>query len=126
MKTEHLPTRWRAAAPALRAVQIAFDVSEHVLNAVRTCAFHAGRSNSDQVRVVLGLPVLRQSKRPRLTVSLSGEDYHLLGQRYQLDPTDHLRIKERVAQELGQFARDWHAGDAQPPTPSHPQRLERP
>lgn len=103
MKTE-LPSRWRSSQPALRAVQVAFDVSEAVLQAVRAAAFEANLSNSDQVRVVLGLPLLRQAKRPRLTVSLSEEDYRLLAARYGLDAGDHLAIKERVGAALVAFA----------------------
>jgi len=102
-KPARLPVRWQSAQPALRAVQVAFDVSEVVLQAVRTAAFAANLSNSDQIRLVLGLPLTRQAKRPRLTVSLSGEDYQLLGQRYRLDPGDHLGIKERVNAELIEF-----------------------
>ena len=104
MKIEPLPERWKSAEPALRAVQLAFDVSEQVLNAVRNAAFTAGLSNSDQIRVVLGLPIARQAKRPRLTVSLSAADYTLLAKRYKLAAADHLRIKERVASELADFA----------------------
>jgi hypothetical protein len=104
MKPSSLPARWQSAQPALRAVQVAFDVSEAVIQAVRHAAFDANLSNSDQIRVVLGLPVIRQAKRPRLTVSLSPEDYQLLGKRYKLDPTDHLAIKERVNAELIAFA----------------------
>lgn len=104
MKPTRLPTRWQSAQPALRAVQVAFDVSEAVIQAVRRAAFDANLSNSDQIRVVLELPVIRQAKRPRLTVSLSPEDYQLLGKRYRLDPADHLAIKERVNAELIAFA----------------------
>jgi hypothetical protein len=104
MKPRALPSRWQSAQPALRAVQVAFDVSETVLQAVRQAAFDANLSNSDQIRVVLGLPVTRQPKRPRLTVSLSGDDYQLLGKRYKLDPADHLAIKERVNAQLMEFA----------------------
>lgn len=104
MKPRALPSRWQSSAPALKAVQVAFDVSESVLLAVRQAAFDANLSNSDQIRVVLGLPVTRQAKRPRLTVSLSGEDYQLLGERYKLDPADHLAIKEKVNAELIEFS----------------------
>lgn len=104
MKSEQLPSRWRSSQSALRAVQVAFDVSESVLQAVRSAAFEANLSNSDQIRVLLDLPVIRQAKRPRLTISLSPEDYAMLGRRYQLDPADHLAIKERVTAELIAFA----------------------
>lgn len=103
MKTD-LPMRWQSSQPALRAVQVAFDVTESVLQAIRAAAYEANLSNSDQVRVVLGLPLLRQAKRPRLTVSLSADDYRLLGLRYELEPTDHLAIKERVGAALVAFA----------------------
>lgn len=104
MKTERLPSRWQSSQSALRAVQVAFDVSEAVLLEIRREAFAASISNSDQVRLVLGLPVTRHAQRPRLTVSLSIEDYALLGKRYRLDPADHLAIKERVIVELIAFA----------------------
>ena len=103
VKTE-LPSSWRSAQSALRAVQVAFDVSESVLQAIRAAAYENNLSNSDQVRVVLGLPLLRQAKRPRLTVSLSESDYQLLGTRYDLDPGDSLAIKERVGATLIAFA----------------------
>lgn len=106
MNPTRLPTRWQSAAPALKAVQVAFDVSEAVMLAIRRAAFEANLSNSDQIRVVLGLPVVRQAKRPRLTVSLGAEDYQLLGKRYRLDPGDHLAIKERVNAELLAFAEE--------------------
>ncbi len=103
-KITNLPERWKASAPALRAVQIAFDVSEAVLESVRTAAFHAALSTSDQVRVLLGLPIVRQAKRPRLTISLNAEDYELLGKRFGLKASDHLAIKECVIAELVNFA----------------------
>lgn len=108
MKPDRLPSRWQSAQPALRAVQVAFDVSEAVIQAIRAAAFEANLSNSDQIRVVLGLPIIRQAKRPRLTVSLSPEDYQLLGRRYKLDAADHLAIKERVNAELISFAETTH------------------
>lgn len=128
MKLERLPSRWASAQPALRAVQLAFDVSENVLAAVRQAAFHAGLSNSDQIRVVLGLPLARQAKRPRLTVSLSPADYSVLAKRYRLAADDHLQIKEKVAEELASFASD-HSSSANarmtrktaPRTPSNDQ-----
>jgi hypothetical protein len=104
MKTERLPTSWRSAQPALRAVQVAFDVSETVLREIRAAAYESNLSNSDQVRVVLGLSLIRQAKRPRLTVSLSADDYRQLGRRYGLDPDDSLAIKEHVLAELLAFA----------------------
>jgi hypothetical protein len=98
------PARWQAADAALRAVQVAFDVEERVMQAIRTAAFHNNLSNSDQIRSVLGLSVAPSVKRPRLTVSLSPADYESLATRYGLSVEDKLQIKERVTQALIAFS----------------------
>ena len=103
LKTE-LPARWAASVTAIKAVQVAFDVSEAVLEAVRRAAFDSSLSTSDQVRVVLGLEIVRQAKRPRLTISLNHDDYQVLGQRFGLPPGDHLAIKEQVIATLVAFS----------------------
>jgi hypothetical protein len=117
MSARTLPPRWRSAEPALKAVQVAFDVSEGVMRAVRHAAFEANLSSSDQIRAVLGLPVTRQAKRPRLTVSLGAEDYQMLGVRYGLDPEDHRAIKERVNAELIAFAETYRPAATNPREP---------
>lgn len=99
-----LPERWASSVQAIKAVQVAFDVSEAVLEAVRKAAFESSLSTSDQVRVVLGLEIVRQAKRPRLTISLNNEDYQVLGQRFGLAPSDHLAIKEQVIATLVAFS----------------------
>jgi hypothetical protein len=98
------PPRWQGSDTALRAVQVAFDVEAVVLEAVRCAAFENNLSNSDQIRRILGLITSRRPKRPRLTVTLTPEDYETLGKRYGLDAEDRLAIKERVTQELIDFA----------------------
>jgi len=114
MKADRLPKSWRSTAGALRAVQVAFDVSESVMEAVRRRAFESNLSQPDVVRSILDLPLSRRAKRPRLTVSLSPQDYQTLGERYGLDPGDALAIKERVLAELVTFA----GANAQSDTPS--------
>lgn len=97
------PARWQGSEPALRAVQVAFDVEEAVMEAVRVAAFHANVSTSTQIRSVLDLPVAARPKRPRLTVTLDPADYDLLAQRYGLTPDDRLGIKEAATRELIAF-----------------------
>ncbi|HRH16441.1 MAG TPA: hypothetical protein PKV17_04270 [Aquabacterium sp.] len=104
MTLERKPARWQGSDDAIRAVQVAFDVEQAVLEAVRRAAFEANLSTSDQIRRLLDLPTPERAKRPRLTVSLSGADYELLGARYGLAPEDRLAIKERVTQALVAFA----------------------
>lgn len=98
------PARWESSDDALRAVQVAFDVEEAVLEAVRSAAFEHNLSSSDQIRQLLGLSVSSRPKRPRLTVSLNAADYELLAERYGVPPEDRLSIKEKVTEELIRFA----------------------
>lgn len=117
MTLERKPARWQGSDDAIRAVQIAFDVEQTVLEAVRHAAFVNNLSTSDQIRQLLELPVSGRPKRPRLTVSLSNLDYELLSSRYGLSVDDRLSIKERVTQELIAFARR-----AAPPGPGSAKR----
>ncbi|MDR1647249.1 MAG: hypothetical protein LBR88_04325 [Zoogloeaceae bacterium] len=104
MKVSQKPVRWQASDEALHAVQVAFDVETAVLEAVRCAAFVADRSASDQIRSILGLPVNRRPKRPRLTVTLTLEDYTMLAEKYGLAVEERLAIKEQVTRELMEFA----------------------
>ncbi|MCZ4306050.1 hypothetical protein O4G98_15050 [Zoogloeaceae bacterium G21618-S1] len=104
MNAPRKPTRWQSSDQAIRAVQVAFDVEQEVLEAVRRSAFEHNRSTSDEIRNLLGLPISSRPKRPRLTVSLSPSDYEELGARYDLSADDRLGIKERVTSELVTFA----------------------
>jgi hypothetical protein len=106
MKGADRPARWKSSDQAIRAVQIAFDVEIEVLSAIRTAAFNNDLSTSDQIRLLLGLPVTSKPKRPRLTVSLSPEDYAVLGARYGVPPDSHLAIKEKVLADLISFAQN--------------------
>ena len=99
-----MPERWQSSAGAIKAVQVAFDVEERVLTAVRSAAFDNNLSASEQISQVLGLPVATKPKRPRLTVSLSDEDYQLLAERYGIAPERKLEIKEKVTADLILFA----------------------
>jgi hypothetical protein len=97
------PVRWQGSDTALRAVQVAFDVEEAVMEAIRVAAFHANVSTSTQIRSVLDLPVAARPKRPRLTVTLDAADYTLLAKRYGLGADDRLGIKEAATRELIAF-----------------------
>lgn len=98
------PARWQGSDEALQAVQVAFDVEATVLEAVRRAAFERNLSTPDQIRRILGLSVSHRPKRPRLTVTLTVEEYAALAARYGLDAQNRLAIKERVTQELIDFA----------------------
>ncbi len=101
---EALPARWQSSDSAIKAVQVAFDVEEKVLNAIRQAAFDANISTSDQIRLVLDLPTAHKPKRPRLTVTLSDSDYVTLAERFALAADNRLEIKEQVLKALIEFA----------------------
>lgn len=94
---------WPEERRAIKAVQIAFDISTEAQRRIKTSAIEADRTPSDQIRSILGLPV-KKPVRPRLTISLSADELTLLAKRYGLNVQDHLEIKERAAQELLQWS----------------------
>lgn len=98
-------SRWSSSDAALRAVQVAFDVEQQVIEAVRYAALENQLSPSDQIRKILELPITSKPVRPRLTVTLSDDDYALLAQRFGIDVEDKRRIKEVLHQELINFTK---------------------
>ena len=100
-----LPEKWQQSAKVVKAVQIAFDMDSKLQYSIRRSALDKGVSPSEQIRHLLDLPTHKKPKRPRLTVSLSGEDYQLLSQRYGIAATEQLEIKKQVIEELTQFAK---------------------
>lgn len=95
---------WPKEVEALQAVQLAFDLSSDIQRAFRVAAAMQDLNTSSMVRKVLSLPYRRKRIRPRLTVTLHEEDFEQLAARYQLPASDRVAIRQRVAEELGQFA----------------------
>ena len=110
MKKKPLPDKWQKSDKAIKAVQMAFDLDEKFQYCIRAAALKAGLSPSDQIRRILALPTVKRPKRPRLTVSLTPDDYQILGQKYGLDPGNQLEIKKRVMEDLIAFVRQ-HLND---------------
>lgn len=102
-KSKPLPEKWLKEQQAAKATQVAFDIDEKFQYSIRKAALDRGVSPSDQIRTILGLSVSKRPKRPRLTVSLSGEDYVLLAEKYGLHPSEQLEIKRRVLDDLVHF-----------------------
>lgn len=95
-----VPEKWQSSVKAAKATQVAFDMDEKVQMTIRKEALEAGFSPSDQIRSILGLPTNRRPKRPRLTVSLSADDYQVLAEKYDLTVDQQLEIKKRLMEEL--------------------------
>ncbi len=106
MNTRQLPAKWQSNIKAVKAVQVACDMDERVQKEIRKAAVEANLSPSDQIRMILGLPVNKKPKRPRLTVSLSPDDYLLLGEKYGIEP-DSLIVEvteEAIVHDIEQAA----------------------
>jgi hypothetical protein len=95
-----IPEKWQSSVKAIKAVQVAFDMDEKIQLSIRKEALDAGLSPSDQIRDILGLPINKRPKRPRLTVSLAPDDYLLLAEKYQLNADQQLEIKKRLMDDL--------------------------
>lgn len=101
-----IPERWKSSSKVVKAVQVAFDTGEEIATRIRLAACQAGLSPSDQIRRIIGLSTSGKPKRPRLTVTLSDDDYAALAERYGMDRLDKLAIKKRVMEELSAFSPD--------------------
>lgn len=98
--TKKIPEKWQSSIKAMKAVQVAFDMDEKIQLSIRKEALEAGLSPSDQIRDILGLPVNKRPKRPRLTVSLAPTDYQVLAEKYGLQADQQLEIKRKLMDEL--------------------------
>lgn len=102
MSKKTLPENWKKSEKSLRAIQVAFEFGTGVSETIRREANKNGLSTSDQIRKIVQLEV-KTPKRPRLTVSLTEDDYQNLAQRYGLDAEDKPAIREAIRQELIEF-----------------------
>ncbi len=98
-----IPEKWSSSLKAVKAVQVAFDIDEKIQFEIRKQALEAGLSPSDQIRSILDLPINLRPKRPRLTVSLSAQDYKILADKYQLKAEQQLEIKRKLMDDLVQY-----------------------
>jgi len=98
--TRKIPEKWQSSVKAMKAVQVAFDMDEKIQLSIRKEALEAGLSPSDQIRDILGLPINKRPKRPRLTVSLAPSDYQVLAKKYSLLPEQQLEIKKKLMDDL--------------------------
>jgi hypothetical protein len=98
--TKIMPDKWQSSIKAIKAVQVAFDMDEKIQLSIRKQALDAGLSPSDQIRDILGLPINKRPKRPRLTVSLAPDDYQVLAEKYDLKAEQQLEIKKKLMDEL--------------------------
>ena len=98
-------SRWQNEQSAIKAIQVAFDISAEAQKIIKQEALANNLNPPDQIRKILGLSYNKKPVRPRLTVTLKDEDFAVLGERYGIDPLDQAAIREKVVEELLTFAR---------------------
>ncbi len=93
------PGSWKKSDKSIRAVQVVFELEQMQSRALRIKAIENNLSPSDYIRDIVDLP-RKKPIRPRLSISLSEEDYGLLAKRYKLKPSEKNKIRERIKEEL--------------------------
>ncbi len=94
-----IPSSWTKSDKSIRAVQVIFELEQAQSRTLRIKAIGKDLSPSDYIRDIIGLP-RKKPVRPRLSISLSEDDYKTLAKRYQLDPHERSKIRECIKNEL--------------------------
>ena len=92
--------KWDKKKKAAKAVQVAFDLGQEVSHHIRYEALEKGINPPDRIREILGLPVNSRPVRPRLSISLSENDFMLLAEKFGVEASDRLRIRQIAAEKL--------------------------
>ncbi len=93
------PVTWTQSDKSIRAVQVIFELGLEPSRTLRIQAIEQDLSPSDYIREIIGLP-RKKPIRPRLSISLSTEDYEILAKRYQLTLDEKEQIRENIKEEL--------------------------
>lgn len=93
-------SKWDNEKKAVKAVQIAFDVGDEVNRQIRLEALEQGINPPDRIRQILGLPVNKKPVRPRLSISLSDDDFVILADKFSIPLDDRLKIRQWAAEML--------------------------
>ncbi len=94
-----VPGAWTKSDKSIRAVQVIFELEQAQSKLLRINAIEQDLSPSDYIRDVIGLP-RKKPVRPRLSISLSNEDYRILAKRYELSEDQKAEIRERIKKDL--------------------------
>jgi len=90
---------WTRSDKSIRAVQVIFELEQYQSRMLRIKAIEKDLSPSDYIRDIVGLP-RKKPIRPRLSISLSEEDYTILAKRYKIVLDKKDLIREKIKEEL--------------------------
>ncbi|MCF2858338.1 hypothetical protein L1286_12695 [Pseudoalteromonas sp. SMS1] len=91
---------WQKQEKAVRATQLAFDLSSEVQKFIKKSAIDEELTPSDMIRRILGLEVKSKKTRQRLSFNLSDEEIALLAQQFDIPDADKRLVKQKVADLL--------------------------
>ncbi len=97
--TKSVSKAWSTSAKNIRAVQVIFELEEEHSRHLRIAAITQGLSASDYIRGIIGLE-RKKPVRPRLSISLSEDDYVNLAKRYNKNADNKSAIRQCIKQEL--------------------------
>ncbi|ATC92888.1 hypothetical protein [Pseudoalteromonas tunicata] len=97
--------KWQRQEQAVRATQMAFDLSSEVQKTIKKQAIDEELTPSDMIRKILKLDVKSKKTRQRLSFNLSDEEITELSQRFNVDPDDKRAVKQQVADLLIQHTK---------------------
>ncbi|CAH9055289.1 hypothetical protein PSECIP111951_02773 [Pseudoalteromonas holothuriae] len=92
--------KWQRQEHAVRATQMAFDLSSEVQKSIKKQAIDQELTPSDMIRKILGLEVKSKKTRQRLSFNLSDEEIVLLAARFDVPANDKRAVKQQVADLL--------------------------
>lgn len=97
--------KWQRQEQAVRATQMAFDLSSEVQKSIKKQAIDEELTPSDMIRKILALDVKSKKTRQRLSFNLSDEEIIQLALRFNVDPDDKRAVKQQVAELLIQHTK---------------------
>lgn len=92
--------KWLRQEQAVRATQMAFDLSSEVQKSIKKQAIDQELTPSDMIRKILTLEVKSKKTRQRLSFNLNDEEIALLAERFGVDADDKRAVKQQVAELL--------------------------
>lgn len=92
-------TGWDQDKKTVKSVQIAFELEQNIAQKIQIMAAQDGLTPSSQIRKLIGLDYA-PPKRPRLTLSLSAQDYDILAEKYHIQADDKIAIKRYILNDL--------------------------
>ncbi|KZN33675.1 hypothetical protein N474_19540 [Pseudoalteromonas luteoviolacea CPMOR-2] len=97
---------WQKQEKAVRATQLAFDLSSEVQKSIKKSAIDEELTPSDMIRRILGLEVKSKKTRQRLSFNLSDEEIVQLAQQFGIPDADKRMVKQKVADLLIKHVKD--------------------